>query len=121
VTSFATPYGDYNQNVTQNIQKYYASNRNTLDGWNTKDNFDVYNLRVQNMTNTTTLTEFTSWVTKAQQDKTWLIIVYHRIGANPAQYDATLANFKSQMSVVSQSKITVKPVSSAIAELKPQM
>ena len=121
VTSFATPYGDYNQTVTQAIQKYYQSNRNTLDGWNTKDNFDTYNLRVQNMTNTTTLAEFTSWVNKAQEDKTWLIIVYHRIGANPDQYDATLDNFKAQMNVVSKSGITVKPVSAAIAEIKPQM
>jgi peptidoglycan/xylan/chitin deacetylase (PgdA/CDA1 family) len=121
ITSFATPYGDSNHTVTQAIKNYYQSNRNTNEGWNTKDNFDVYNLRVQNMTNTTTLTEFTSWVQKAQQDKTWLIIVYHRIGANPTQYEATLDNFKAQMTVVSQSGITVKPISSAIAEIIPQM
>lgn len=121
VSNFATPYGDYSPSVTTAIGKYYQSNRNTDVGWNSKENFNRYNIVVQNMLNTTTLAEFQSWVDKAIHDKTWLVIVYHRVGDNPGPYETTLQNFQSQMQYINQNNLTVKPINTALAEILPQL
>lgn len=121
VTSFATPYGDYNLKVTNAIKQYYQSNRNTDTGWNSPDDFDIYNIKVQNMTNTTTLAEFQSWVDKAITDSTWLVIVYHDVIDNPDPYDVRPADFAAQMQYIAQTGITVKTISQALSELVPQI
>jgi len=121
INSFATPYGEYNSMLIDEIKKFYTSHRSTDEGYNAKDNFNVYNIRVQNMTNTTTLAQYNEWINKAKQDKTWLVIVYHRIGANPTQFESTEANFNAQMSALSQSGLTVLPIGDALSELIPQI
>lgn len=120
VKSFATPYGDYNANVTNAIKQYYQSNRNTDVGWNSKDNLDRYNIKVQNMTNTTTFTEFKSWVDKAKADNTWLVIVYHNVIDTPDLYDVKTTDFALQMQYVSQTGIAVETISQALAEVASQ-
>lgn len=121
INSFATPYGEYDTRVITEIKKYYSSHRSTDEGYNSKDNFNPYNIRVQNMTNTTTLAEFNAWIEKAKQDKTWLVIVYHRIGASPTQYETTPANFNAQMAALSASGLTVLPINQALSEIKSQL
>lgn len=121
VKHFATPYGDYSFNVLSTISDYYQSNRNTDAGYNYKDNFDIYNIRVQNMTPTTTFTEFKAWVDKAIADKTWLVIVYHRVASDPEPYDVLPNQFELQMEYLDNSGIAVKTVSDALAEILPQI
>jgi len=121
VTEFASPYGDYNSQVIGEIQKYYRSHRSTDEGYNSKDNFNIYNLRVQNMTNTTTLAQYQEWIRKAQADKVWLIIIYHRIGENPDQFETAPADFAAQMQFVYQSGIAVKTVGQALDIVQAQI
>jgi peptidoglycan/xylan/chitin deacetylase (PgdA/CDA1 family) len=121
VRAFATPYGSYNTRVSSAIMRYFESNRNTDAGFNTKDGMIVDNIRVQNMLSTTTLPEFNSWLEMAQKDKSWLVLVYHRITNNPGSYDTYKADFAAQISALASSGITVKTISDAIAELKPQI
>ncbi|MEK7153641.1 MAG: polysaccharide deacetylase family protein, partial [Patescibacteria group bacterium] len=55
VPDFASPYGDYDARVNNAIRAAgYASHRTVDEGFNSKDNFDPYRLRVQNIFNTTT-------------------------------------------------------------------
>src|SRR6185437_802374 len=54
VTDFAAPYGTYNNATIAAAQKYYRSYRTTDPGYNSKDDTDVYRLRVQNIISTTT-------------------------------------------------------------------
>ena len=121
VTEFASPYGDYNNQVITEIKKYYRSHRSTDEGFNSKDNFNIYNIRVQNMTNTTTLAQYQEWIRKAQADKTWLVIVHHRIGANPDQFETSPADFTAQMSFLNQSGLAVKTVGQALDIIKAQL
>jgi len=121
VTEFASPYGDYDSRVIGEIQKYYRSHRSTDEGFNSKDNFNIYNLRVQNMTNTTSLAQFQEWIRKAQADKTWLIIVYHRIGENPDQFETAPADFNAQMQYLYQSGLAVKTVGQALDAVLSQI
>jgi len=121
VTDFASPYGDYNSQVITEISKYYRSHRSTDEGFNSKDNFNIYNIRVQNMTNTTTLSQYQSWLNKAKADNTWLVIIYHRVGDNPDQFETAPADFTQQMQTLNQSGLTVKTVSQALDEVLPQL
>lgn len=121
INNFATPYGDYNSQVIGELKKYYTSHRSTDEGFNSKDNFNTYNLRVQNMTNTTTLAQYQEWIRKAQEDNTWLILVYHRIGENPTQFETSPSDFAAQMQVVNQSGIAVKTIGEALNEILPQL
>jgi len=121
VTDFASPYGDYNSQVIGEIQKYYRSHRSTDEGYNSKDNFNIYNLRVQNMTNTTTLAQYQSWLNKAKADNTWLVIIYHRVGENPDQFETAPTDFAQQMQALSQSGLKVSTVSQALDEITPQL
>ncbi len=121
VTSFASPYGDYDARVNAKIKQYYASHRTTDEGFNAKDNLDPYSLRVQNMTPTTTLTEFTAWVNKAKADKTWLILLYHAItSTSPGAYDTPKADFDAQMATLAGSGVTVLTWKDALAEARAQ-
>jgi peptidoglycan/xylan/chitin deacetylase (PgdA/CDA1 family) len=122
VRDFASPYGDYNQSVDTEIAKYFRSHRTVDEGYNSKDNFDIYRLRVQNMTPNTTLQEFQYWLDKAKATNTWLIIVYHRVTTGtPEAFDSTKAQFDSQMQALSASGLTVKTWSSALDELTSQL
>ena len=124
VKNFASPYGDYNQAVNTELKKYYRSHRTVDEGFNSKDNFDAYRVRVQNMTNTTTLTQYRSWLDQAKATNTWLVLVYHRVpvaGEEVGQYDTPLADFTPQMEALVASGITVKTYDTALDELTPQL
>lgn len=121
VVNFASPYGDYNATVNTEIKKYYRSHRTTDEGYNSKDNFAPYSLRVQNILSTTTAEDVAAWVAKAQANKTWLILVYHRIGNNPEEFDSTQAIFQKHVQKIVSSGIVVKTTNAALDEITPQL
>ena len=63
------------------LTRQYRSHRTVDEGYNSKDNFNAYRVRVQNMLSTTTTADVQNWVNKAKADKTWLVLVYHRIAS----------------------------------------
>ena len=122
VTDFASPYGDYNASVINEIKKYYRSHRTVDEGYNTKDNFDIYRLRVQNMMPTTTLAQYQAWIDQAKADNTWLILVYHRIAPSALDsFDTYTSDFVQQLQAISNSGITVKTYNDALNEVVPQL
>ena len=66
VPNFATPYGDYNSKVLTGIKQYYTSHRTVDEGYNSKDNFDIYRIRVQNITPSVTAAQVDAWIKQAQ-------------------------------------------------------
>lgn len=123
VKDFASPYGDYNAAVNTEIAKYFQSHRTTDEGFNSKDNFNPYRLRVQNMQPTTTLAQFQGWVNKAQADHTWLILIYHVINTdknNMDPFDTYKPDFDAQMAWLSQSGVPVVRWDNALAEASAQ-
>lgn len=120
---FASPYGEYNSNVLTEIKKYYRSHRSTDVGFNTKDTFDIYNIKVQNILRTTTAAQVDTWVKQAQREKSWLVLVYHEVGT-PLQdntYGTSAATFTSHLNAIQAAGIPVRTVGQAIAELQPQL
>jgi peptidoglycan/xylan/chitin deacetylase (PgdA/CDA1 family) len=124
VKNIASPYGDYNQTVIAELKKYYRSHRTVDEGFNSKDNFDLYRVRVQNMNNTTTIAQYQSWLDQTKANKTWLVLVYHRVppaGQTAGQFDTPYVDFTPQMDALVASGITVKTYDAALDELATQL
>ncbi len=121
VDNFASPYGDYDVRVINEIKKHYRSHRTVDEGYNSKDNFNIYSLRVQNVLDTTSAAQVTEWIHKAQADRTWLILVYHRVADDPGPYDSYKTTFAEHVQAIAASGITVKTYNDALDELTPQL
>lgn len=121
IVNFASPYGDYNTTVTNEIKKHYRSHRSVNEGYNSKDNLDVYNLRVQNVLDTTSASQIAAWIAQAEVDKTWLILVYHRVASNPGPYDSYTNVFAEHAKTISQSGVTVRTYNDALNEVLAQV
>lgn len=121
VPNFATPYGDYNATVNNAIATYYQSHRTVDEGYNSKDNFNTYRLRVQNILDTTSANQVASWIAQAQASNTWLILVYHRVADNPGPYDSYTNIFAQHLAAIQASGITVKTYQDALTEVKSQL
>lgn len=123
VSSLSTPYGSYNQAVLEEIKKHYQAHRTTVEGYNSRDQLDEYRLLDQNMAHDTSLNQFKSWVGKAIQDKTWLILTYHEITKPDGQldyFDTRLEDFRAQMAWLSSTGAKVQRLDQALAELRNQ-
>ncbi|HEY2004002.1 MAG TPA: polysaccharide deacetylase family protein [Candidatus Saccharimonadia bacterium] len=122
VTDFASPYGTYDNRTVAAIQQYYASQRTTDPGYNSKDDLDIYRLRVQNITNTTTPAQVQAWINQAAADHTWLILVYHQVSTDPAagEYNTTPADFTTEMTTVHNAGLANLTMAQALAEVTPQ-
>jgi len=121
VPNFATPYGEYNAQVLDKIKAAYASHRTVLDGYNVKGDTDVYQLKVQNILNTTTLAQVQGWIDTAKAQNSWLILVYHNIVSNPDTYDTTPAKLTQHLQAIQNSGLAVRTVQEALTEIVPQL
>ncbi len=121
INYFATPFGAYNQAVKDQIMQHYTVHRTVDAGFNSKDNFDVSRLKVQNILDNTTGEEVASWIAQAQREGTWLILVYHRVATDPDPYDTTPTLFTDHLNAMRDSGIPVVTISQALAELEPQL
>ncbi|GAC1494211.1 MAG: hypothetical protein NVS2B15_15410 [Pseudarthrobacter sp.] len=79
---FASPYGESNAATTAAVKTYYGSQRNTEPGFNAAAVFDPYNILVQNVDSTTTAATVQGWIDSAKANGTWLVLVYHEVGAS---------------------------------------
>jgi peptidoglycan/xylan/chitin deacetylase (PgdA/CDA1 family) len=121
VPNFASPYGDYSAAVNTEIKKYYRSHRSVDEGYNSKDNFNIYSLRVQNILDTTSAQQVSAWIAQAKADRTWLILVYHRVANDPGPYDSYVNVFTDHAKAIKASGITVKTYNSALDEVTAQL
>jgi peptidoglycan/xylan/chitin deacetylase (PgdA/CDA1 family) len=124
VTTFVSPFGDYNAAVNVEIAKYFNTHRTTDEGFNSKDNFNAYRIRVQNMTPTTTLAQYQQWLDQAKATNTWLVLIYHRIGPNDGtleDFDTSDTEFAKQLKALKDSGLTVERYDTALNEVKAQL
>ena len=118
---FAAPYGEVDDRVIGLIKSNYDTHRGVISGYNNKENFDKYNLLVQNIKVTTELDEFQNWLFEAKKTNSWLILVYHQNDEFGDDYSVTPQNFESQMRLLSLSGIKVLNLDEAINEILPQL
>ncbi len=119
--NFASPYGEYNDAVKEQIKQQYRSHRSVDVGYNTKDNFDMYNIKAMSTINTTTPETVLEWVDAAIADRGWLVLVYHDIIDNGATFTNTPAHLQAVLDGIASRGVTVKTVDKALDEIVPQI
>ena len=116
IRNFAYPFGTYDARVIAAAEKAgYRSGRSVEEGYNSKLDLEPFDIRVQNMTYTTTLAQFKGWVDYANAHRYWLAIVYHEVVPDDAarctntaidpdvclgDYDTTVTNFRDQLAYI---------------------
>lgn len=126
ITDFASPYGSYTSTKLNTIMKYYQSHRTTDGRFNTKANLNVRQIHAILVKSTTTSAQVEAWINQAQQQKQWLVLVYHSVGGSSVSgegtgYDTTTVDFSTEMSYLKSTGVNVLPTNSALNTLLPQL
>jgi peptidoglycan/xylan/chitin deacetylase (PgdA/CDA1 family) len=125
ITNFASPYGSYTSNSLSTVMQYFQSHRTTDGRFNTKTNLNVRQIHAILVSSTTTTDQVKAWVSQAQQQNQWLVLVYHSIGSSPAGgdgegYATTPAHFNTEMSYLKSTGVSVMPTNEALDTLLSQ-
>jgi peptidoglycan/xylan/chitin deacetylase (PgdA/CDA1 family) len=122
ITDFAYPFGLYNATDQTATAEYYTAARGVEPGLNSKDEFNRYDLKVENVFTTTTAAQVADWVKQAQATNTWLIIVYHSVSATPTDSNnVTPTDLDNQLAAIKASGVTVENMNTALAEVMSQL
>jgi peptidoglycan/xylan/chitin deacetylase (PgdA/CDA1 family) len=82
-TSFASPYGEVNDEVVTESLKTYNSHRGFVDRFDSRDNsYNNTNTKVQSIEESTSIDDVQSWIDQAMQTGQWLILVLHNVAEN---------------------------------------
>jgi peptidoglycan/xylan/chitin deacetylase (PgdA/CDA1 family) len=126
VTDFAYPYGAYNSNTIAAGSGYYQSQRTVNSGFNTKDNFNITQLKIYEVDSNITQAQVKGWVDAAIAQKSWLILVYHETATQPADptdslYTTQPADLNAELAYIKNSGVSAVTVKQAINEILPQL
>lgn len=87
VTTFAYPYGAYNNQIVSALQDAgFVGARSTDDdvGYNT-ENTNPYILQIKRVTKDTTISEMHGWIDEARASNRWLVVMFHEVTRTPSQ------------------------------------
>jgi peptidoglycan/xylan/chitin deacetylase (PgdA/CDA1 family) len=118
---FISPYGEYDDRVLAAIKQYYRSHGSVEQGYNTKSNFDIYDIRVQEVATATTPSQVAAWVQQAITDKTWLVLMYHQVDNPSDPLSVSSANLDREFSNIKNSGVAVLTTDQALSEILPQL
>ena len=127
ITDLAFPNGLYNASIIAQTKTYYTGSRGVEDGLNSKDNFNPYDIKVQNVYDTTTTAEVADCVAQAKATNTWLVLVYHSVDpdlTNPVDsgiYNITPTQLDAQLVAIKSSGVAVTTMKQALTEITPQL
>lgn len=126
ITDFAYPFGAYNANTLAVGKQYYQSQRSVNQGFNTRDNWDITQLKIYEVDSNISQAQVQGWIQAAIAQKSWLILVYHEIAVTPtdptdALYDTQPSDLDAELGYIKTSGVTVETVHQAINEILPQL
>lgn len=119
--NFASPYGEYNDVIKIQAKNFYRSHRSTDVGYNTKESFDIYNIKTQNPIYNTSPETVLSWVDTAIADNAWLVLVYHEISDSSDKFTNTPEHLERVLDGLVTRGVFVTTVDEALNEIVPQM
>ena len=127
-TDFAYPYGAYNATtIAIGQQVGFVSQRSVNSGFNSKDNLNLTQLKIEEVDADITPAQVEAWVNQAIAQKTWLILVYHEIdtkapaGSGDEAYLTSPANLNTELAYIKSTGVAVETTAQAINEIQPQL
>jgi peptidoglycan/xylan/chitin deacetylase (PgdA/CDA1 family) len=108
-TTFAYPYGAYNQVVEAAVKNAGYSGARTSDTGDNDKASNKYELRTYAVLNTTTSADIQAQIKYAQQNKVWLILLFHEILDNTSseEYSTTPAIIQATVNYLAAQKVPV--------------
>jgi len=120
ITSFAYPFGEWNENIKNIIgQSGYHGARTAMlqdGGFNSADQ-DPYLLKTFSIEINTPVSEVQKLINEAVNNKTWVILVFHQIENNGGQYSTAPQNLQNIASYISQNNIKTVTIGQGLNEL----
>ncbi|HLB51618.1 hypothetical protein A3F07_01815 [candidate division WWE3 bacterium RIFCSPHIGHO2_12_FULL_38_15] len=92
---FVSPCGVVSDTLLEEVKRKFIAFRSVEPGFNEIDNINPYDLKVQNITSSTTFDEVMGWIDQANNDNLWLILVFHKFDEDTGSMDADLYNISS--------------------------
>lgn len=118
VPNFSVPYGKYSESVIHQIKQHYCSHRSTETGFNSPDYFDVYNIKVQNITVDTPVDKIKMWIDYAEDNRVWLVLLFHEIKDDGGEFSYAPAHFEKILAYLKESKLTIPTMSDGILAME---
>jgi peptidoglycan/xylan/chitin deacetylase (PgdA/CDA1 family) len=126
ITDFAYPFGAYNANTIAVGKQYYKSQRTVNAGYNTKDSFDLTQLKIYEVDSNISQAQVQGWINGAIAQKSWLILVYHEIANTPTDpsdslYTVKPSDLSAELAYLKSTNVATVTVNQAINEILPQL
>lgn len=118
--TFIYPYGDYNADVVQMVKNAgYIGARSVDEGYNLR-NTDKFILQIQQVDQTTTQSQFQTWVDSAKANKTWLILMFHQVeNGSVDPLGVTPALLQGMVNYVNAQGVPAVTMSQGLAQMLP--
>ncbi len=109
---FVSPCGVNSTDLEEEATRQFSAYRTVEPGFNDLNNLDSYHLKVKNIQINTTFDEIKSWIDESKQNRYWLIIVFHQIGAEinndkDEQYGIEESTFRQLIEEINNSGLAV--------------
>lgn len=117
ITSFAYPFGDYNDTTLSLVKSDgFSDAAATIDGDATLIS-DKYQLERQSMESTVTLAQTQKWIDNAIANKEWLILSFHQIDTSGVQYSISPTIFNQVVDYLKLKNVPVVTIQDGIKSL----
>jgi peptidoglycan/xylan/chitin deacetylase (PgdA/CDA1 family) len=117
ITTFAYPFGDYNDTTLGILQNSGIQGARTAIGGFADPLSDPYQLPRQGVMVTTTLSQLQQWIAQATSSKTWLILEIHEVSDNGNQFSISPALFSQLINYLVEQKVKVVTLSQGLSSL----
>lgn len=118
IYDFASPLGAFNQQTISEIKKNYRSHRSTQTGINLRSDFDMYNIKVQNIKPNTTIEQVEAWIAEAKSQNGWLVLVYHQVQDDGDDYSVAPEEFDKQLGAIKNSGLKTATMGQVVNSLQ---
>lgn len=118
INDFASPLGAFNEHTVSEIKKQYRSHRSTQPGLNTRESFDIYNIKVQNIRPSTSIEQVEAWIAEAKAQNGWLVLVYHQVQDDGDDYSVSPVEFDKQLRAIKNSGLKTATMDQVLNSLR---
>jgi hypothetical protein len=115
-----TPCGVDSQTMRDEAAKTFLAYRTVNPGDNLISTLDLYNLKVRNINDQTSLEQIKSWIDNASQADHWVVLVFHQLGKKTNSTDTDIYGMEPEfftqiLEYIKQSQIPVITPSQVIS------